>query len=215
MRKTSFLFLILILAIAIIIFYHSYTDLSPVTMVIRAFGLIAYLLLSISLMIGPLMRISPSIFAELYEPRRAIGIAAFVFGMLHAFLVLSSYFLFDVSKVYSQFSLLTGQIALFIMSILTLTSSDFAIKKLGVKTWQFIHSFNIFAFLLATHHFVFKSNGLMPIVSGKGQINYMELVLITIGFIVIVLRIYDFISVNLKKSNLKSNLTNNETKQGS
>lgn len=202
MKKVSLFYFLVILAIALILFYHAYQDLAPVTLIVRSFGLISYLLISISLLIGPLARIKPEIFVELIEPRRAIGVLAFVFASIHGFLVSSIYFNFDFLKISSQINLLAGQIALSIMTILAFTSLDYAVKKLGVNLWKLIHSFNFLVFILASFHFISKSNGLFTIFDGNlANINFVELFLVLIGLIVVIIRLYDIYLFKLNKKN--------------
>ncbi|MEM4367557.1 MAG: ferric reductase-like transmembrane domain-containing protein [Candidatus Anstonellales archaeon] len=202
MKKVSVLYFLVILAIALILFYHAYQDLAPVTLIVRSFGLISYLLILISLMIGPLARIKPEIFAELIEPRRVIGVLAFVFAFFHGFLVSSIYFNFDFLKISSQLNLLAGQIALLLMTILAFTSLDYAVKKLGVKLWKFIHSFNFFVFILTSYHFLSKSNGLFTALDGNlASINFVELFLVLLGFLILLIRIYDFYLIRFNKKN--------------
>ncbi|MEM3610216.1 MAG: ferric reductase-like transmembrane domain-containing protein [Candidatus Anstonellales archaeon] len=202
MKKVSLLYFLVVLAIALILFYHAYRDLAPVTLIVRSFGLISYFLISLSLMIGPLARIKPEIFAEFIEPRRAIGVLAFVFALFHGFLVSSIYFNFDFLKISSQLNLLVGQIALFLMTILAFTSLDYAVKKLGLKMWKLIHSFNFLVFILTSYHFLSKSNGLFTAIDGDlANLNFVELFLVLLGLLILIIRIYDFYLIRFLRKN--------------
>ncbi|MFH1521204.1 MAG: hypothetical protein ABID61_06165 [Candidatus Micrarchaeota archaeon] len=191
MQKPSFLFLLIIIGIALLGIYESESGTQTTTAFVRFSALTAYLLLCISLIIGPLVTIWPKEYAQIIEPRRAIGIASFVFILFHIFLVASAYFSWNISKILSMTPLIIGAAAAVIVFILTITSCDYAIKVLGPVGWKKIQQMNYLAFILVTVHFLMKANGLFK---NNLPINPAEFGLITLGLITVVLQIAGFVA---------------------
>lgn len=122
------------------------------------YGFISIIYLYITLLISPLYDVLPFLpFRALaVRSRRALGVSAFFFGLLHGFLgfffllggfaglrFLDAKYLFGISLSF---------VALLILSVLAATSFDFMIKKLGGPRWTFIHRFvYLAAFLLVFH----------------------------------------------------------------
>ncbi|MFH1785505.1 MAG: ferric reductase-like transmembrane domain-containing protein [Candidatus Micrarchaeota archaeon] len=171
-------------------FYETMNSESTTVAFVRFSALAAYLLLCITLLIGPLVTLWPKEFAQIVEPRRAIGIASFVFVLLHVFLSMAHYFSWDINGIFSVPPMAIGTVALILLFLLTITSCDFAIKKLGAVWWKRIQQFNYLAFILVTIHFVMKANGLF-----KGNsINLAEVSLIVLGAATVVLQIVGFVT---------------------
>jgi DMSO/TMAO reductase YedYZ heme-binding membrane subunit len=81
-----------------------------------------------------------------------------------------------------------------ILLILTITSSDFAVKKLGPVWWKRVQQFNYFAFVLVFVHFIQRANGLF-VQNGNGTfVNIMEVSLVALGVITIGLQIVGFVT---------------------
>ncbi len=89
--------------------------------------------------------------------RRGLGIAAFGFALAHAWLSVVHIlggslegieFLSDSER----FSTWIGGVALVLMVPLVFTSSNFAVKRLGIQRWKFLHRLVFVVSLLALVH---------------------------------------------------------------
>lgn len=194
MKKTSFIFLLLVLGIAAI---AGLTALSrapaPGTMMVRFLGLSAFFLLCASLLIGPTIIFFPS-WGELAEPRRAVGISAFVFVLAHLLIVAALYFNLDIAMMATQVPIIIGAAAALILLALASTSSDMAVKTLGPKNWKLVQQFNYLAFLLSFIHFFLEIKGLHG-----GSIAPAEITMLALGVVVVILQIAGFLKRMTKK----------------
>lgn len=93
--------------------------------------------------------------------RRFLGVTTFVFLICHAFLYLAMEgfaaqgFVQLVTKLY----LILGLSAWLILLVLTLTSNDFSLRKLGFRRWKFIHRFVHLAAAIVTVHVLLIEKG--------------------------------------------------------
>ena len=207
MKKTSLIFLVLIAGMTLIGAYSALFPVPASTAFIRFLGLSAFLLLCVSLMIGPLSVIWPKAFAELIEPRRAVGIACFVFVLFHLLLVALLRFGFDIGAMIGALNLWISAPAAILLLIIAITSSDFAIKKMGPLLWKNVQRLNYLAFILSFAHFILDSNGLFTIVRGKTFVNLAEAGLVVLGGIAILLQIAGFA---IRRTNFRKNLSESE-----
>lgn len=147
----------------------------PLNEVIHQLGLWAIRLLLISLAITPFRQIFN--WPRLMLVRRMVGVAAFVYLAMHfcAYIVDES---FDLGKVASEIVLrlyLTiGFVALVILALLAITSTDGMVRRLGGRRWQTLHRFVYLAALLGSIHYFMQSklNVYEPIVMG-GLLTWM------------------------------------------
>ena len=140
---------------------------TPVQILIRATGTLAFAQLSFLLCIGPLARLTPRFKPFLYN-RRHLGVATFVVGAVHAALVTVWYHGFGdlnpfVSLLLSNprydslhgfpFEAL-GLAALLLLFLLAATSHDFWNANLGPGLWKAIHMLVYPAYVLLVAHVV-------------------------------------------------------------
>jgi sulfoxide reductase heme-binding subunit YedZ len=160
------------------------------TIFIRNFGLLAFLMLHIILIIGPLARLNPKLLIILYN-RRHLGVTMFLMAAIHGiFSILNFHSLSNMNPVKSVFlsnlrydSLVhfpfqtLGFIALIILSLMATTSHDFWLKSLGPKVWKSLHMMVYVAYALIILHVVLGAlqNETSPIL----------FVVVLLGFIVI------------------------------
>jgi nitrite reductase/ring-hydroxylating ferredoxin subunit/DMSO/TMAO reductase YedYZ heme-binding membrane subunit len=138
---------------------------TPVQVLIRATGTLAFAQLSWVLCIGPLARLSPRFKPFLYN-RRHLGVATFLLALAHAGLVLVWYHGFgDLSPLVSllvsnprvdslagfPFESL-GLAALVILFLMAATSHDFWNATLGPRLWKGIHRLVYAAYALLVAH---------------------------------------------------------------
>lgn len=135
------------------------------TLLIRATGSLAFLMLHVVLAIGPLARLDRRFLPLLYN-RRHLGVATFLTGLIHGVLNLVQFHaLGNVSPLVSllasntrydsfagfPFELL-GLIALVILFLMAATSHDFWLKNLGPRAWKALHMGVYFAYACLVMH---------------------------------------------------------------
>ena len=138
---------------------------TPVQILIRATGTLAFLMLSFVLCIGPLARLSARFKPFLFN-RRHLGVATFVVSLTHGVLVTLWYHGFGelnplVSLLLSNprydslagfpFEVL-GLLALVLLFLLAATSHDFWNANLGPGLWKAIHLSVYVAYALLVAH---------------------------------------------------------------
>lgn len=192
MQKPGFLFLILFCAVALIGAYQALFPVPSATSFGRFFALSGYLLLCVTLIIGPLALFWPKEYAPIIEPRRAVGIACFVFALLHALLVVAVRWGWDFGPLLSGPGLFAAVPATLVLLALALTSSDYAIKMMGPGVWKNVQRFNYLAFAFSTLHFLLLSNGLFRQVGGKLFVNAAEALLLALGIATAILQVAGF-----------------------
>jgi DMSO/TMAO reductase YedYZ heme-binding membrane subunit len=193
MQKPSFIFLLILGAVALLGAYQALFPIPAMTSFVRFFALSAYLLLCVSLIIGPLTIFWPQVFGQVVEPRRAVGIACFVFVALHGLLVIGIRYNWNLSPLVSGLGLIVTVPATIVLLALTLTSSDYAVKMLGPVLWKNVQRFNYLAFVFSSVHFILLSNGLFTAVNGKMFVNIAEVTLLILGLATVALQVAGFI----------------------
>lgn len=201
MQKGSLLFWIIMIGIVSIASYESFFSLSTSTIFIRTLGLVAFFLLSMSLMIGPLATISPTIFGGWIEPRRAVGLSAFAFMVGHFFLVFVHQFGGDFSYVLANVNYAIAIPAMIIFALLSLTSSDAALRKLGFNNWKTIQRLTYVGFVFSLIHYYLSQNGVIVfLTSGKAFFNLAEAGVWVLAVSAILLQVVGFFVKRAKKS---------------
>lgn len=118
----------------------SATDAMPVTKALHEIGLWTVRLLLLALAVTPLRRLAA--WPALAQVRRMIGVAAFAYAAAHLILyfVQQNYRLgFVASEIALRFYLAIGFVTLLGLSVLALTSTDGAMRRLGGRRWQRLH----------------------------------------------------------------------------
>jgi DMSO/TMAO reductase YedYZ heme-binding membrane subunit len=138
---------------------------TPIQTLIRATGSLAMIMLTFTLAIGPLARLSPRFKPFLYN-RRHIGVATFLIALVHGGLVLLWYHAFGtlnplVSLLISnpRYDSLSGfpfeslgLAALIILFLMAATSHDFWNNNLGPGLWKALHMGVYLAYGLLVAH---------------------------------------------------------------
>lgn len=111
----------------------------------QIFGFVALALLYVALIISPLTKVFPLLpgSAAITHARRAIGVSAFYYALLHTYITF-----FDqlggfsgiryLNRTYS-ISLLSGAAALAILFVMTATSLDWAVERMEFIRWKLLH----------------------------------------------------------------------------
>lgn len=112
----------------------------------QLFGLWALGFLLASLLLGPLTSLLPWIPARssLLYARRAVGVAAFCLALAHVGCYLGSLALRNWRELYTPGAmwiagLILGGLALLDLAILSVTSRDAAVKRMGGRRWKRLH----------------------------------------------------------------------------
>ena len=138
---------------------------SPETLIIRAFGTLAIVLLHVILSIGPLVRLHPRLLPILYN-RRHLGVSMFIAALIHGgFSLFQFHALGNVNPIYALFTSnmeysslanfpfqVLGFFALVILFLMAATSHDFWLKNLSPKTWKRLHMLVYVAYILVILH---------------------------------------------------------------
>jgi sulfoxide reductase heme-binding subunit YedZ len=131
----------------------------------RALGTCAFLLLNVTLCIGPLARLNRRFLPLLYN-RRHLGVATFLVSLAHAVIVTGYYHGFGnvnpfVSLLTSNTNFgslrafpfqLLGLLALLILFLMAATSHDFWLRNLGAPAWKRLHMLVYAAYGLLVMH---------------------------------------------------------------
>lgn len=150
------------------LFWYSRRSLDPDHRLWRAFGDTSWVLLCLSLMIGPVARLRQS-FARFAPWRREIGIWFGVLALVHALLILNTWVQWDIMQFFGYeyveqlgglarmepgFGLANamGLVALIWALILTATSSNWAIRQIGGNAWKWLHTAAYVIFYLVFLH---------------------------------------------------------------
>ncbi len=140
-------------------------EITEETLIIRATGSLALLMLHIILAIGPLSRLNNRFLPLLYN-RRHLGVSMFVIAAVHGvFSILQFHSLGNVSPLVSVFSSnlqynslqefpfqTLGFFALIIFFMMAATSHDFWLANLGPKFWKTMHMLVYVAYGLIIMH---------------------------------------------------------------
>ena len=135
------------------------------TLLIRAFGSAAFLMLHIVLCIGPLCRLDARFLPLLYN-RRHLGVTTFLLGLAHVvFGIIQFHSVGDknplVSLLISNRDFLSledfpfqqlGFAALLILFLMAATSHDFWLRNLTPRAWKTLHMFVYVAYALLVAH---------------------------------------------------------------
>jgi sulfoxide reductase heme-binding subunit YedZ len=135
------------------------------TLLIRAFGTAAFLLLNIVLCIGPLARLDRRFLPLLYN-RRHLGVTTFLLGLAHGGLSLVQFHsLGNVNPLVSLFISnpryrsvaefpfqALGFFALIILFLMAVTSHDFWLRNLSAPIWKRLHMMVYIAYALLVAH---------------------------------------------------------------
>lgn len=137
------------------------------TLLIRAFGTCAFLLLNVVLSIGPLARLDRRFLPLLYN-RRHLGVTTFLLGLAHGgFGLVQFHALGNVNPLVSLFVSnprygsiadfpfqALGFFALIILFLMASTSHDFWLRNLSAPTWKRLHMLVYVAYALVVAHVV-------------------------------------------------------------
>ncbi len=170
-KKLYDLVLVFLLALYLAIFVGvgvwRYPTATAETLLIRAFGTAAFLLLHVVLCIGPLARLDKRFLPLLYN-RRHLGVTTFLLGLAHGgFALFQFHALGNVKTLVSLFISnprynsvadfpfqALGFFALVILFLMAATSHDFWLRNLSAPAWKGLHMLVYLAYALLVAHVV-------------------------------------------------------------
>ncbi len=184
----SMLLYIILFAVITLVFN---AETSIETLVIRAFGSLAIIMLNIILVIGPLARLNSNFLPILYN-RRHLGVSMFIAALIHGgFSIFQFHALGDVNPIYSVFTSnmdyasltnfpfqVLGFLALLILFVMASTSHDFFLGNLSAKVWKRLHMLVYVAYALIIAH-VFLG-------AFQQETSVFTIGILVIGFVIVV-----------------------------
>lgn len=129
----------------------------PLKFVLLHLGFVACVLLATVLTFSPLRVLFPKwdVALALNRHRRLVGVSSFAYALLHfAVQVLYVYdggFETLAKEIQKPFQL-TGLVALVILLVLTITSLNAVIRRMGARAWKNLHRLVYLAAILAAYH---------------------------------------------------------------
>jgi len=157
--------MVLYLVLFFVLTLFTNPELTAETMIIRAFGSLAIILLHIILVIGPLTRLNSKYLPILYN-RRHLGVSMFLAALIHGvFSTINFHTLGNKNPIESIFTSnmdydsltnfpfqVLGFLALLILFVMASTSHDFFLKNLSPKVWKKLHMLVYLAYTLVVLH---------------------------------------------------------------
>lgn len=169
------------------------------TLIIRAAGSSAFIMLHVILSIGPLSRIDKRFLPLLYN-RRHLGVTMFLMALIHGvFSLIQFHALGNTNPLLSLFISNTnygsfinfpfqvlGFLALLILFLMAATSHDFWLKNLSPRIWKSLHMMVYLAYALILMHIMLgvvqlERSGLLVFFVGLGMVWLVTLHLTAAG----------------------------------
>ena len=159
--RPAFRFSIFSLAFWILEFLYQYYLLVPKNLpsaLVRSFALTGATLIGAALFSSAIFKWFPRT-ARYWQYRRYLGVSGAVFVNFHALAAYYSVYDFDIGAAYYTFNpiknpIVFGSLALPIFLLMALTSTDWAVQKLGGRNWKTLHRFVYIAYPLSIFHFL-------------------------------------------------------------
>lgn len=170
----------------------------------KAIAVTATILIGLSYLMGPLARFWPKTFAPKLPLRKHFGLFGFGLAVVHGIISLllfnPSYypkFFTEVGKltIEGELSMLFGIIALFIFSIVAITSIPSVEKSMNQKKWLFVQRLGYLAFALVLFHVLFMGvSGWLRPETWPGGLLPMSLISFVIIAFVLLMRLIVLLS---------------------
>jgi len=133
------LFLVAFLGINMIAHTLLYPGLTDLRHIAQVTALTALNYLHITLLMGPLAKLSKR-FAPYLKHRRHVGVSVFLLAFVHANFIIAQYYNFNIENMYGVTSNFFGTTALMILSVMALTSMNYFQHKMSLKSYNLIHT---------------------------------------------------------------------------
>lgn len=160
------LYLLVFISLQLLLF----SEITPETLIIRSTGTLAFLMLHVILIIGPLARLDSRFLPLLYN-RRHFGVTMSIVALIHGiFCIIQFHSLGNVSPLVSLFTSnqhynaigrfpfeSLGFLSLLIIVLMASTSHDFWLKNLGPRVWKSLHIMVYGAYAMLVAHVMLGS----------------------------------------------------------
>lgn len=181
-------------------FYQRLVENEPMEVsLVRSFAFAGTTFIAFSLLTSIIFKFVPKL-AVNWPIRRNFGVIGSLFVVLHVFFASGLYFNFNFNLIYPTFDpfenpIVFGALALPIFILLTLTSTDFAVQKLGSK-WKTIQQLAHIGFMLSIFHFLLQNPSAL-----KGPPWYL---LATTTILVLAGQLYWFVRITLERKRIST-----------
>lgn len=161
LKSKLFILLLLTLPLVFIVIggFTGGFDANPVEYITLETGEVAMVLLLITLWLSPLKLFFPksTLIKILMRHRRMMGVSCFVYVLCHFIIYyLGSDDLNAVLEDLTRPFILSGGVAFLLLFLLAMTSTNWAIKRMGAKKWKVLHRFVYLCALLVFLHMFIK-----------------------------------------------------------
>ena len=130
----------------------------PLRYLEHKYGELGLIFLLATLSISPILRYSK---INLVKFRRCIGLVSFYYIVSHiciyVFLDIGLSLEILVSDLKKRYYIIAGFFAFIILIPLAVTSNNYTVRKLKIRTWKKIHNFIYIAIILSIFHFILMS----------------------------------------------------------
>jgi DMSO/TMAO reductase YedYZ heme-binding membrane subunit len=167
-KNSRFYILLTTFTTSLLLWWGIYTHLTDGSLALirleQAYGFIGLALVYLATLITPLTGafVNLPFNPFLLHARRAIGVSAFYFSLLHVLLALFGQLggLGSIAYLGNTYliSLSLGALALFILFLMTITSFDYAVWRLTFPRWKFLHRFVYLAIVVTLIHIILISS---------------------------------------------------------
>lgn len=132
---------------------------------VRSFALSGATFIGLALLSSSVFKWRPSL-AKYWYVRRSLGVMGWFFISLHILTVIGFLFQGDTSGIFYSLNpfqnpIIFGVLAFPIFFLMAMTSTDWAVEKLGFRKWKAIHRLVYFGYLFAIFHFLLINPALL------------------------------------------------------
>ena len=125
---------------------------------VRGFGFSGATYITLALLSSVVFKSKPA-WAKYWYVRRSLGVMGFVFILLHLLTATQLVFQGDLSVIFFSLNPLVnpvifGYLALPIFFLMAMTSTDWAVSKMGYGKWKALHRLVYFAYWASVFHFL-------------------------------------------------------------
>ena len=136
--------------------YYGQLGANPIEKITHATGDSTLVFLLITLSVTPLRKLTKQLW--LIRFRRMLGLFAFFYGSLHLMTYVWLDKFFDVHEMLTDIAkrkfITAGMTAFFLMIPLALTSTTWAIRRLGGRNWNLLHRLIYFSAIAGVVHYI-------------------------------------------------------------
>lgn len=172
-----------------------YESVSIVEFVLKGFTNTGYLLIGLSLLLGPLAKFW-NYFDKFLVYRKQLGIIGFIYSLIHGFVGTIIYVFPSPEILWNNYwSIVSGIVGLYLLFVCYAISEIIVIKILGPKKWRrLLRYISYTAFIVSTIHiYLAKIQVWQNYINSTNIFPPLSLILFSFGIFVLVFRSYVFI----------------------